>query len=370
MVHARDDLAPDAPCEGPAASASVRAVRDNADAVFTWRYERDRPQLAMLYQRGVVSQWNSDADLDWSTDVDPERLATDMLDDLVPPIVRVAATVPGSPISSWRDREFTALAVELLRARTSQFMHGEQGAMMVAAKLVETVPWIDAKYLAATQAIDEARHTEVFARYLTTKLEGGYACNADLENQLTALIEDSRWDIAYLGMQIVIESLALAAFGSLHGMTREPLLKKMLRYIMADEARHVAFGVLALKELYGELSSAELKERQEFLLESSLSQQARSFMPEMWERLGVPIPPLLAALAEAAASGADRGFYATFPQRFYAKLVPNVRKLGLLDANDGWLRDRWRDAGLLAFEFWEDGAEDAGTADVPSLVAS
>ncbi|HEX2047647.1 MAG TPA: ferritin-like domain-containing protein [Acidimicrobiales bacterium] len=354
MVDARDDLSRAARSDHVGTAATIKAVHDNADAVFTWRYERDRPKLANLCQRAVASQWNSETDLDWSTDVDPERLAAEMSADLVPPIVRAAAEVPGSPIANWGEPEFNALGVELLRARTSQFMHGEQGAMMVAAKLVETVPWIDAKYLAATQTIDEARHTEVFARYLTTKLEGGYPCNLDLEQQLTALVGDSRWDISYLGMQIVIESLALAAFGSLHGMTREPLLKTMLRYIMADEARHVAFGVISLGELYVHLSSAELRERQEFLLEASLSQQARSFMPEMWERLGVPIPPLLAALAEAAASGADRGFYATFPQQFYAKLVPNVRRLGLLDANDGWLRNRWRDAGLLAFEFSDD----------------
>ncbi|MDQ4096274.1 MAG: ferritin-like domain-containing protein [Actinomycetota bacterium] len=354
------------------ASAAIKAVRDNADAIFTWRYDRERPQLSSLYQRAVVSQWNSETDLDWDTDVDPERLATEMLDDLVPPIVRAAAAVPGSPIASWTDNEFTALGVELLRARTSQFMHGEQGAMLVAAKLVETVPWVEAKYLAATQTIDEARHTEVFARYLSSKLGEAYPCNADLESQLTALVEDSRWDISYLGMQIVIESLALAAFGSLHRITKEPLLRSILRYIMADEARHVAFGVLSLRELYRELSSAELKERQEFLLESSLSQQKRAFMPEMWERLGVPIPPLLTALAAAAASGADRGFYATFPQQFYAKLVPNVRKLGLLDANNGWLRRKWQEEGLLEFEYWEDplseeDAERAVNGSAPAL---
>ena len=71
-----------------------------------------------------------------------------------------------------------------------------------------------------------------------------------LEGQITALLEDSRWDIAYLGMQIVIESLALAAFGDMLRKTQEPLLKKLLRYVMADEARHVAFGVLSLAEFY------------------------------------------------------------------------------------------------------------------------
>ena len=43
-------------------------------------------------------------------------------------------------------------------------MHGEQGALLCTAKIVETVPWIDAKYYAATQVMDEARHVEVFSR--------------------------------------------------------------------------------------------------------------------------------------------------------------------------------------------------------------
>ena len=77
--------------------------------------------------------------------------------------MRAAAAEPGSPIASWGEREFTAIAIEMLNASLSQFMHGEQGAMLTAAKLVETVPWIDAKYYAATQTMDEARHTEVFA---------------------------------------------------------------------------------------------------------------------------------------------------------------------------------------------------------------
>ena len=144
--------------------------------------------------------------------------------------------------------------------------------MLVAAKIVETVPWIDAKYYAATQTMDEARHTEVFARYLHSKLGEPYRMGPDLEAQITALLEDGRWDIAYLGMQIVIESLALAAFGDLLRRTDEPLLHKLLRYVMADEARHVAFGVLTLGELYQRLGSAELKERQEFLAQRHAAQ--------------------------------------------------------------------------------------------------
>jgi hypothetical protein len=335
----------------------IKLVEDQATRVFTWDYERDRSQLVTLYNKAMGSQWNSVTDLDWSIDVDPERLVREMGDDAIPPIYRKVATLPGSPIATWTEAEFTRLGVELMKARLSQFMHGEQGAMITAAKIVETVPWIDAKYYAATQTMDEARHTEVFAKYLDLKLGDAYPMSPFLEEQITALIEDSRWDIAYLGMQIVIESLALAAFGELHRTVTEPLLKKLLRYVMSDEARHVAFGILSLGELYRELSSAELKERQEFLAENTLRNRARSTTPEVWDRLGIPAEQVLPYIIEAAESMGGSVF-AAFQRAFFAKLVPNVSKLGLLDANDGWLREKWGKAGLLEFESAADTAED------------
>jgi len=201
-----------------------RHVADHAPRIFLWHYERSREQLVTLYNRASTSQWSSVRDLDWSIDVDPEEHI-----DLAGPgmsLYREAGKIPGSPIASWGDKEFVALGLELQKAQLSQFMHGEQGAMMTAAKIVETVPWIDARYYAATQTMDEARHTEVFARYLHDKLGDAYPMSPFLEEQIMVLLEDSRWDIAYLGMQVIIESLALAAFGDMHRRTNEPLLKK------------------------------------------------------------------------------------------------------------------------------------------------
>ena len=180
-------------------------------------------------------------------------------------------------------------------------MHGEQGAMMTAAKIVETVPWIDAKYYASTQTMDEARHTEVFAKYLSTKLGEAYPMSPFLKEQIWSLLEDSRWDIAYLGMQIVIESLALAAFGDMLRRTQEPLLKKLLRYVMSDEARHVAFGVLTLSEFYADLSQAELKERQEFMVDATLNSRSRATTPEVWERMGTTEAAVVPFIVQAAA---------------------------------------------------------------------
>jgi hypothetical protein len=343
--------------------ASIKLVSDNAQRVFLWNYDRDREQLVTLYNKGMSSQWNSVTDLDWATDVDPEELVrTSPQQNVIVQLARAAAEVKGSPLAAWGEREFLALGIESLKASLSQFMHGEQGAMMIAAKIVETVPWIDAKYYAATQTMDEARHTEVFAKYLHTKLGEAYPMSPFLEAQITALMEDSRWDIAYLGMQIVIESLALAAFGSMLRSTEEPLLKKLLRYVMSDEARHVAFGVLSLGEYYRQLSDAELKERQDFLCENTLRSRSRSATPEIWERVGLDFQAVAPSLLEAS-SKIDQNLFSSFQKGFFAKLVPNVRKLGLLDANNGYLRQKWGEAGLLNHEFADDTGADYETYD-------
>ena len=193
----------------------------------------------------------------------------------------------GTPVEKWSEKEWLAFGVESQNWTLSQFLHGEQGALICTAKIVESVPWIDAKYYAATQVMDEARHVEVFGKYLDEKLSGHYAINAHLRMLLDDIIADSRWDMTYLGMQIMVEGLALAAFGLMHSMTTDPLLKQLLRYVMADEARHVAFGVLSLQEYYEGLNAAELRERQEFAFEATVRMRDRFLQQEVWDRMGV-----------------------------------------------------------------------------------
>src|SRR3954447_13094178 len=239
----------------------IHAVTAEIGTIFTWDYERSRVPLMKLYEKAKTSQWNASTDLDWSIDVDPEKVA-DELGQGGTARFQALAEAEGSPVKHFGDKEWRQVGVELQNSLLSQFMHGEQGALLCTARIVETVPWIDAKYYAATQVVDEARHVEVFARYLDEKLEGRYPINAHLKMLLDDIISDSRWDITYLGMQIMVEGLALAAFGFMHQMTTEPLLKKLLRYVMSDEARHVAFGVLSLQDYYANLTDAEMKDRQ------------------------------------------------------------------------------------------------------------
>jgi hypothetical protein len=259
--------------------------------------------------------------------------------------------ISGTPMATWTEKEWIQFGVESQNWTLSQFMHGEQGALVCTAKIVETVPWIDAKYYASTQVMDEARHVEVFAKYLDTKLTGHYPVNAHLKMLLDDIIQDSRWDMTYLGMQIMVEGLALAAFGFIHQMTTEPLLKQLLRYVMSDEARHVAFGVLSLQEYYKELSAPELRERQEFAFEAAVRMRDRFLQQEVWERLGispkVAVPLVLQAPERAL-----------FQSMLFSKIVPNCKKLGLLDAADGWLRTKFQELGVIQFEDWADTGEE------------
>src|SRR5437660_10596462 len=323
--------------------ARSHAVGANIDAVFTWDYERSRPALVKLYEKAKTSQWNVTTDLDWSTPVDQEALALNEMNREDVKFFGDAVDLAGTPFAKWTEKEWVELAIEGQNWTLSQFMHGEQGALLCTARIVETVPWIDAKYYAATQVVDEARHVEVFAKYLDEKLSGHYPINAHLELLLDDILADSRWDVTYLGMQIMVEGLALAAFGFMHQLSTEPLLKQMLGYVMSDEARHVAFGVLSLQDHYQELTSAELLERQEFAFEAAVRMRDRFLQQEVWERLGVDVKAAVAKVKDAP----DRRL---FQSLLFSKIVPNCKKLGLLDANDGWLRHRFEEIGVIQFE--------------------
>ncbi len=327
---------------------AIHTVTDNADAIFTWDYQKGtRPALNKLYEKAKTSQWNGETDLPWHLEVDQEAVVVAN----ATAANRGKIDISGTFFETWGDKEWIELGVQAQNWTLSQFMHGEQGALLCTAKIVETVPWIDAKYYAATQVMDEARHVEVFAKYLQDKLSGSYPVNAHLKLLLDDIVADSRWDMTYLGMQIMVEGLALAAFGFMRQMTTEPLLKELLRYVMADEARHVAFGVLSLKEYYAELTDAELRERQEFAFEAAVRMRDRFLQQEVWDRMGVPVKEALSVVM----AGDDQRI---FQQMLFAKIVPNCRKLGLLDASGGWLRSRFTELGVIDFEHAPDTGEE------------
>ena len=340
-------------------------VKNNADTIFTWDYSLQRPALRKLYEKAKTGQWNATTDLPWHLDVDVEKSVIEdqaLIGTGVDPNVYI-----GTPVEKWADKEWLEFGIESKSWNLSQFMHGEQGALICTAKIVETVPWYDAKLYASTQVVDEARHVEVFARYLAEKMGGQYQVNIHLRMLLDDIINDSRWDMTYLGMQVMVEGLALAAFGFQHQFTNEPLLKQLLRYVMSDEARHVAFGVLSLKEAYDQMTDAEMLERQEFAYEAAIRMRDRFMSQEVWERMGVntrDILPLVIADPTRV----------VFQSMLFSKIVPNCKKLGLLDRNDQWLRRRFEEMGVIQFEDWADTGEEYTAfelgADVADLAAS
>ncbi len=331
----------------------ISTVRQNSDAIFTWDYTKGaRPSLDKLYEKAKVSMWNGETDLPWDTPVDQEQLVVINAEQNAADGMGLADfDVSGTPFESWTVDQWIQLGIESQNWTLSQFMHGEQGALICTAKIVETVPWIDAKYYASTQVMDEARHVEVFAKYLDTKLSGYYPVNAHLKMLLDDIVGDSRWDMTYLGMQIMVEGLALAAFGFMHQMTTEPLLKQLLRYVMSDEARHVAFGVLSLKEFYEQLSDAEMLERQEFAFEAAVRMRDRFMQQEVWERMDVPVKEAIELVMRTPTRQ-------MFQMMLFSKIVPNCKKLGLLDRNDKWLRHRFEEIGVIQFEDWVDTTDE------------
>jgi len=298
--------------------------------MFDFDYTEGRDQLLRLYDKGTRKQWIGSDRLDWDLDVDPER-PVGMPDEIHP--------LFGTP---WWEKmtpaERNAAHRHVEAWRFSQFMHGEQGALICTAKIVQTVPEIDSKFYAATQVIDEARHVEVYSRYLHEKVQLVYPLNGNLASLLDDTIADSRWDMTYLGMQVLIEGLALAAFGVIRNMATEPLGKALNAYVMQDEARHVMFGRLALRDFYPHLTQAERDEREEFVVEACYRMRDRFLGEEVWERLG--LPPEVAEYVEHSES------QRTFRSYLFMRIVPILRDIGLWGPK---VRSAFTDMGVMEF---------------------
>jgi len=336
------------------AAGPTQHMNATIDAVFDWHYELRRQKLLELYEKGKAATWNA-SDLDWSTDVDLERMISQ----------RQAAGGGGAinqflnPPRALDEREALTLNLHMNAFMLSQFLHGEQGALLATAKIVETVPWAEAKFYAANQVADEARHVEVYHRYLTEKLGISYEVHPSLGQLLEDILVDARWDLTYLGMQIMVEGLALAAFGlQKMMMAEEPLIVDITSRIMADESRHVAFGVISLEEIYREMSEGELRQREEFVIEATHLMRERLLMQPVFERLGWDQAVWLPWATETP-------FMRGFRQMLFSKIVPNLKRLGLLTPR---VRAAYERLDLLRFENLKDSVEEPDVAPPQELV--
>jgi hypothetical protein len=312
-------------------------MQSRHDAHFDWRYAREHGALARLYDAAKSAQWNGDTDLDWKTSVDP-------LNDEVPLVPE--AFNPVHELAFWKAYPKQVKAQHrhhLVAWMLSQFLHGEQGALFAACQVTEAIPWMDGKLYGSTQVIDEGRHVEVFHRYLSEKLQRVNVINENLYVVVDALMTDRRWDMKFLGMQIMIEGLALGAFGTLRTLTKEPLLRQLLSYVIADEARHVHYGVLALSQAVKEMSERERQEREDWCFEVSLMLRNRFLAHEFYEEHYAHEM----TLAQWDKLVSESPLMDLFRRTMFKRIIPNLKRIGLLSHR---VRSRYGRLGLLEFE--------------------
>ena len=313
-------------------------VESPSETVFDFDYTGGRDQLLRLYDKGTRRQWIGSDRLDWSLDVDPDH-PVGMPDELSP--------LFGTEWwEKWDDKQKGELRRHVEAWRFSQFMHGEQGALIATAKIVQSVPDLDAKFYAATQVMDEARHVEAYSRLLHEKMQLAYPITPGLKSLLETGLSDSRWDMTYLTMQILIEGLALAAFQRIRDNAKNPLAAAVNAYVMQDEARHVAFGRLALRDFYPQLSDAERKEREDFVVTACWHMRDRFNQREVWEQLDLPVAECLEIVDQSESMK-------LFRSRIFSHIVPTVKDIGLWGPQ---VREAFAAMGAIEFAKVDAGA--------------
>jgi hypothetical protein len=316
---------------------------ESVTTVFDWDYAESREKMANLYQKGKDRQWDSSRRIDWTREINPEN-----------PLGVPDAFIPIHGSKVWdrlTEKEKGMVRRHMAAWQFSQFLHGEQGALICTAKIVQTVPDLDAKYYAGTQVMDEARHVETYSRYLREKLDLAYPINPPLGVLLDQVVRDSRWDFTYLGMQILIEGLALAAFATIRDNATEPTAREVNAYVMQDEARHVAFGRLALRDYYPQLTDSERREREEFTVEACYLMRDRFLGEEVWRNLDYDADECISYMRDSSLMRGFRG-------GLFMRIVPTLKDIGLWGKK---VQDAFVDMGVM--EYASINPDEANAAD-------
>ena len=305
---------------------------------YNWDYTVVEDRIKKLYELGKELNWNVTTDLDWSQEYPKDELM-------------INYEIFESPDSALRGYEelSDAKKVEMDRHRVSwnlsQFLHGEQGALLVASQLVSCAPTFNAKMYAASQTFDEARHVEGFNRYLKEKIGFQYPATKGLKSLMDKILTDERWDLKFIGMQIIIEGLALAAFNNMKFILNDGLLKQLLHYVIRDEARHVTFGVNYLEDYLKTLSKSEIDDRAEFAFEACVVMRNRLISGDVIARFLDYTPEE----AQEAAENTEQG--KNFRTLLFTKIIPNLKRIGLL--NDK-VMPKYEQLGVLSYADLED----------------
>lgn len=299
---------------------------------YNWDYTDADNRLKKLYELGKKLNWNATLDLDWTQE--PYSLkdwATN------PEIQQLSGFKPYDDLSEEKKIE---CSWHLLASGLSQIVHGEQGALLVASQLVSCAPTYQAKLYAASQAFDEARHVEAFSKYIQTRTKLMYPVGSGLKSLLDKILTDERWDLKLIGMQIIIEGLALAAFNTAKAVTPDPVFRDVLHLVIRDEARHVTFGVNYLEDFIENLSEKEREDRAMFAYEACVISKERLFPTDVFRKFGWNEN-------EAREFSNNAGFAQEFQRLLFSRVVPNLSRIGLLTDKVRPLYDK---LGVLEFE--------------------
>lgn len=317
-------------------SDDVEVVREIFNTPLTgsynWDYEAANGKIRRLYELGKKFNWNSELDVAWDTPFPKSQS---------PNSEHVPNAFAGHPkYEALSPEQKTEFAWRSLAQTLSQFMHGEQGALLVASQLVSCAPTYDAKLYAASQTFDEARHVEVFHRYLKERCKVIYPINPSLKALLDKVLTDERWDLKFIGMQVLIEGLALAAFQSMHSTTSDPLLRQVVELVMRDEGRHVAFGVNYLEDWIRALPQDQIEERAQFAYEACAIMRERLFSTDVAEEFGFDAEEARRLTIDSEGGRAFRNF-------LFERMIPNLKRVGLLTEN---VRPKFEALGVLQYE--------------------
>ena len=306
---------------------------------YNWDYQVADNRIRRLYELGKELNWNASTDVGWAQTPDWHEagpLTPNRVDELLTDF-QWHGYAPFDALST--ERKLAFIRHEVAWA-LSQFLHGEQGALLVASQLASCAPSFNAKLYAASQTFDEARHVEVFNRYVRSKVGFTYPVAGGLKDLLDKILTDQRWDLKFIGMQIVLEGLALAAFHTRRNETDDPVLKELLYLVIRDEARHVTFGVNYLEEFVATLSDEEREDRAEFAYQACVVSRDRLIGTDVFRYFNWDVDHARAALVE-------RGLNADFLNMLYARIIPNLKRIGLLTDR---VRPKFEEMGVLDFE--------------------
>ena len=308
---------------------------------YNWDYTVQDNRIKKLYELGKELNWNVESDLDWSPEFEGMGDEEFDFEDNQWSNHPVYKEMP-----RWKRKEFFH---DLSSWSVSQFLHGEQGALLVASQLASCAPTFNAKLYAASQTFDEARHVEAFNKYLQTRIKKSWPIGAALKGLLDKILTDPRWDLKFIGMQVVIEGLALAAFNAAKDGTNDPVFKRMLELIIRDEARHVTFGINYLTEFVQTLSEEDRKDRAKFALEACTVSRHRLKAYDVWEKYGMNIE-------ETEEYQKENILQTQFQDVLFSRIMPNLKKIGLLTED---LISEYEKLGVLAYA---DGDSDYETS--------